>query len=140
MEGEGAHVITDPDILAAVCAALPDVQRIYLFGSRAAGIEGPDSDLDLAVVLNGRADPVRLWEAREDIASRLDVDVDLVDLLAADTVLKHQIVTNGRRLFAADPLDAERYEIFILNDMMELNEARAPLIADIMREGRVYGR
>ena len=34
---------------------------------------------------------------------------------------------------------AGRYEIFILNDMMELNEARATLIADIMREGRVYG-
>jgi hypothetical protein len=78
--------------------------------------------------------------AGEDIASRLDVDVDLIDLLTADTVLKHQIVTTGRRLFAADPMDAERYEIFILKDMMDLEEIRAPLIADIKRRGSVYGR
>jgi predicted nucleotidyltransferase len=133
-------MITDSDILAAIREALPEVRRLYLFGSRAVGNERADSDLDIAVVLDGRADPVRLWKAGEAVASRLDVDVDLIDLLAADTVLKHQIVTSGKRLFAADPVDAERYEIFILNDMMELNEARAPLIADIVREGRVYGR
>jgi uncharacterized protein len=133
-------MITDPDILAAVREEFPDVQRVYLFGSRAAGNEGPDSDLDIAIVLDGPVDPIHLWEAGEAIASRLDVDVDLIDLLTANTVLKYQIVTNGRRIFAVDPLEAERYEIFILNDMMELNEARAPLIADIVREGRVYGR
>jgi predicted nucleotidyltransferase len=133
-------MITDSDILAAVREALPRVRRVYLFGSRAIGEEWPDSDLDLAVVLDGPADPVSLWMAGEDIASRLDVDVDLIDLLTADTLLKHQIVTTGKRLFAADPLDAERYEIFILNDMMDLNEIRAPLIADIKRRGSVYGR
>jgi len=133
-------MITDSDILAAVREALPGVRRVYLFGSRAVGEEWPDSDLDLAVVLDGPADPVSLWMAGEDIASRLDVDVDLIDLLAANTLLKHQIVTKGRRLFAADPMDAERYEIFILKDMMDLNEIRAPLIADIKRRGSVYGR
>jgi predicted nucleotidyltransferase len=133
-------MITDSDILAAVREALPGVRRVYLFGSRAVGEEWPDSDLDLAVVLDGPADPVSLWMAGEDIASRLDVDVDLIDLLTANTVLKHQIVTTGKRLFAADPMDAERYEIFILNDMMELNEIQAPLIADIKRRGSVYGR
>ncbi len=133
-------MITDSDILAAVREALPGVRRVYLFGSRAVGEERPDSDLDLAVVLDGPADPVSLWMAGEDIASRLDVDVDLIDLLAANTLLKHQIVTKGRRLFAADPMDAERYEIFILKDMMDLNEIRAPLIADIKRRGSVYGR
>ncbi|KJB96090.1 DNA polymerase subunit beta [Skermanella aerolata KACC 11604] len=132
--------MTDSDILAAVREALPGVRRVYLFGSRAIGEEWPDSDLDLAVVLDGPADSVSLWMAGEDIASRLDVDVDLIDLLKADTVLKHQIVTNGKLLFTNDPVEAERYEIFILNDMMELNEARRPLIADIMREGRLNGR
>jgi predicted nucleotidyltransferase len=133
-------MITDSDILAAVREALPEVRRVYLFGSRAVGEEWPDSDLDLAVVLDGPADPVSLWMAGEEIASRLDVDVDLIDLLTADTLLKHQIVTTGKRLFAADSMDAERYEIFILKDMMDLNEIRAPLIADIKRRGSVYGR
>src|SRR3954468_18482396 len=95
--GREHSMITDPDILAAVREELPELRRLYLFGSRASGDEGPDSDLDIAVVLDGPANLVRLWEAGENIASRLDVDVDLIDLLVADTVLKYQIVTNGKR-------------------------------------------
>jgi hypothetical protein len=89
-------------------------------------------------MLPGRADPVQLWEAGEEIARRLGVDVDLIDLLAASTVMQYQIVTTGRRLFAAG-LEADLYEAFILSEKLALDEARAPLIADILREGRVYG-
>jgi predicted nucleotidyltransferase len=131
--------ISDSDIVQAVLAALPDAQAVTLFGSRATGAETPESDLDLAVLLPRRADPVQLWEAGEAIARRLDVDVDLIDLRAASTVMQFQVVTTGRRLFARGE-EAERYELFILGEMMDLNEARAPLLADIQREGRVHGR
>lgn len=131
--------ISDSDIVTAVLSVLPDVQAVTLFGSRAEGADNPGSDLDLAVLLPRRADPVEVWEAGEAIARRLDVDVDLVDLRTASTVLQFQIVTTGRRLFTRDS-EAERYEMFILAEMMDLNEARAPLIADIQREGRVHGR
>lgn len=130
--------ISDAQILDAVRAVLPGVLAVTLFGSRAHGNATVASDLDLAVMLPGRADPVRLWEAGEAMARRLNVDVDLVDLLAASTVMQYQIITTGRRLYAADD-QAERYELFILSEMMNLNEARAPLIAHIQREGRVYG-
>lgn len=131
--------ISDTDIVAAVRAILPDVQAITLFGSRADGSETVGSDLDLAVLLGGRADPVRLWEAGEAIAQRLRVDVDLVDLRAASTVMQYRIVTTGRRLFAEGG-EVDLYEAFILAEMIALNEARAPLIADILKEGRVHGR
>jgi uncharacterized protein len=131
--------ISESDIVTAVRSALPNAQAVTLFGSRAEGVEVPGSDLDLAVLLPGRADPVRLWEAGEAIARRLDVDVDLIDLRAASTVMQFQIVTTGRRLFAIGD-EADRYEMFILGEMTALNEARAPLIADIQREGRVHGR
>ncbi len=131
--------ISQSDIMAAVRSALPEVLAVTLFGSRAGDQASADSDLDLAVLLPGRADPVRLWEAGEAIARRLDVDVDLIDLRAASTVMQFQIVTTGRRLFG-DCGEAERYEVFILAEMTDLNQARAPLIADIRREGRVHGR
>lgn len=131
--------LTQDKIIAAVRAVLPDVQAVTLFGSRAGGVAREDSDLDLAVLLPSRADPVRLWEAGEAIARRLDVDVDLIDLRAASTVMQFQVITTGRRLFAKGA-EADRYDMFILGEMTALNEARAPLIADIEREGRVHGR
>lgn len=127
------------EIIAAVRAVLPDVRAVTLFGSRAGGAARDDSDLDLAVLLPGPADPVRLWEAGEAIARTLGVDVDLIDLRAASTVMQFQVITTGRRLFAEGG-EADRYEMFVLGEMLALNEARAPLIADIEREGRVHGR
>lgn len=132
-------VISHADIVTAVQAALPAVQAITLFGSRAQGAETDASDLDLAVLLPGRADPVALWQAGETLAQRFGVDVDLVDLRAASTVMQFQIVSTGRRLFA-DGAEPDRYELYILAEMLALNEARAPLLADIQAEGRVHGR
>jgi predicted nucleotidyltransferase len=131
--------ISDAEIVAAVRSALPECQSIILFGSRAQGGAADDSDLDLAVMLPGRADTVRLWEAGEAIARRLGVDVDLVDLCAASTVMQFQVITGGRRLFG-EGSEPDTYEAFILSEMTSLDEARAPLLADIRREGRVHGR
>lgn len=130
--------MSDIDVLTAVHAVLPEVRAVTLFGSRAEGGGRPDSDVDVAVLLPQRADPVRLWQAGEEIARRLGIDVDLVDLRAASTVMQYQIVTTGRRLFA-EGAEPDLYETFILAEMCALNEARAPLIADILREGRVHG-
>lgn len=131
--------LSDSAIVTAVRDVLPAAQAITVFGSRADGSARADSDLDLAVLLPGRADVVNLWEAGEEIARRLNVDVDLIDLRAASTVMQYQIVTTGRRLFAAHTA-VDLFEAFVLSEMTALNEARAPLIADIQREGRVHGR
>lgn len=125
--------------MTAVRAVLPNVEAITLFGSRADGTATDSSDLDLAVLLPGPIEPVKLWEAGEAIARRLNVDVDLIDLRTASTVMQFQIITTGRRLFAEGG-DADRYDVFILAEMADFNEARAALIADIHKEGRVHGR
>ena len=133
------RALADTDLLSLLRAALPEVRAIYRFGSRATGEARNDSDLDIAVLLPGRADPVRLWEIAEALAVRLGVDVDLVDLIAASTVLQYQIVTTGQRLFAIDA-EVDFYEAFIVSEMLALREARAPLVADIVAEGRIHGR
>jgi predicted nucleotidyltransferase len=135
-----AAASSDATIIEAVRSVLPDVRAFWVFGSHAQGTAQPTSDLDLAVLFDGRADVVALWEAAQDLACRLDMDVDLVDLLAASTVLQFQIVTGGRRLFARDPLEADLYEVFILSEMTRLREARAALVEDIQQRGRVHGR
>ncbi|MFC3608764.1 nucleotidyltransferase domain-containing protein [Stutzerimonas tarimensis] len=40
---------------------MPDLQAVYLFGSRASGKSGPQSDLDLAVLRERPNEPYGLW-------------------------------------------------------------------------------
>jgi predicted nucleotidyltransferase len=126
-------------VLSALRARWPALLALYVYGSVARGDTGPDSDVDLAILLPGKADVLALWEAGNDLAVRLRRDVDLVDLRAASTVMQHQIVTTGVRLWAADA-QAGIYETFILSEKTALDEARAGLLADVIRTGSVHGR
>ena len=66
-------------------------------------------------------------------------DVDLLDLRAANTVMQHQILTRGRRLWGIDP-DAGLFECFVLSEKQRWDECTAVHREEISREGRVYGR
>lgn len=119
---------------------LPALSAVYLFGSHAQGAAGPDSDLDLAFLAEGASvDPVTLWQLAGELADISGCPVDLVDLRAASTVLQYQIITTGQRLWARDT-QAALYESFILSEKIELDTARAGLLSDIAKEGRVHGR
>ena len=118
---------------------LPDLLAVYLFGSHAQGTAGPDSDVDMAVLVPGQVDPVVLWQLSGGLADIVGREVDLVDLRAATTVMQYQVVTRGRRLWAKD-VRAGLFESFILSEKTALDAARAGLLKDIQVEGTVYGR
>lgn len=118
---------------------IPRLMAVYAFGSRVQGTANADSDWDLAVLVEGYADPVLLWDTASELASLLGTEVDLLDFRAASTVMQHQILTTGERWWALDA-QAAIYEAAVLSEMTELNAARAPLLADIAASGRVYGR
>jgi predicted nucleotidyltransferase len=122
-----------------LCARLRGLLAIYAFGSRIAGTAGPESDLDLAVLVSGYAPPLQLWELSGEIADLAGCPVDLLDFRAASTVMQYRILTTGLRWWAADSR-ADLYEAGVLSDKTELDCARAGLLADIQREGSVYGR
>lgn len=129
----------DEVIVMPVLAALPQAMAVYAFGSRVKGDARPDSDLDLAVLVPGYADPLKLWSLAGELSAALDLDVDLLDLRRASTVMQYQILTGGRRLWGREP-DAGRFECFVMSEKLDLDQARAGLLADIRRDGRVYGR
>ena len=124
-------------LLERLQLALPSLLGIWLFGSHAQGTADAASDVDVAVLLPGRADPASLWLLAQDLARELDCDVDLVDLRAAATVMQYQIVTTGERLWQRDAQSA-LYETYILSEKTALDDARAGLLADIHREGKVF--
>ncbi len=118
---------------------LPDLLGIYAFGSRIQGTAGPDSDLDLAVLVAGYAEPLALWTLAGDVEDIAGCPVDLLDFRAASTVMQHQIITTGERWWARDA-QAALFEAAVLSEKTALDTARAGLLADIQTRGTVYGR
>ena len=127
----------DGSIVAILCARFSTAIAIYAFGSQIQGTAGRDSDLDLAVLVAGYADPLALWDAAGSLADVVGCPVDLLDLRAASTVMQYQVITTGERLWAAG-VEAGLFECFILSEKTALDTARAPLLADIQSTGKIY--
>ena len=125
-------------ILDMLRVRVPDLLAIYAFGSRIQGTAQTRSDLDLAVLVTGYAEPLALWTLSGDLADLAGCPVDLLDLRAASTVMQHQIVTTGQRWWAGDR-QAALYEAAILSEKTELDTARAGLLGDIRKRGNIYG-
>lgn len=118
---------------------LPGLLGLYAFGSRIQSTARSDSDLDLAVLVAGYADPLELWDLAGELADLAGCPVDLLDLRAASTVMQYQVITTGQRWWAKDA-QAALYEAAVLSEKTALDSARAALLADIGKEGSVYGR
>lgn len=121
--------------------SLPGLRAVYRFGSSGSVYETPQSDLDLAVWCLPAVPDDALWWLAQDLAAQCGRDVDLVNLNTASTVMRHQIVTTGERLFAVPPLiDIELFETHVLSEYASLNERRALILQDVLESGAVYGR
>lgn len=102
---------------------------VYLFGSCAEDRMRDDSDLDLAFLpQSGPCDPVEVFEAAQRLASQLNREVDLVDLSAASTVLRKEVVAGGILLHDDDSMARQEFEMYALSDYARLNEERAPVL------------
>ncbi len=119
----------------------PALQAVYAFGSWGTGDERKGSDADIAILLAPSASKQttreQLFEARCDLASALSREVDLIDLRAASTVLKKEVVSASRRLYCASPYETETFEMLTLSFYQKLNEERAGILAEIERSGRI---
>ncbi|MDB5884030.1 MAG: polymerase, beta domain protein region [Polaromonas sp.] len=118
---------------------LPGLLAIYAFGSRLQGNAGPQSDLDMAVLVPGYAEPLALWALSGELADLAGCPVDLLDLRAASTVMQYQVITTGQRWWAVD-VQAAVYEAAILSEKTALDTARAGLLDDIRNRGSIYDR
>jgi predicted nucleotidyltransferase len=100
----------DPALVPALRALLqdePDVGTALLFGSRAAGTDRPDSDVDLALLGTDDGADARLAEQVDRLQGRwslrLGLTVQLVLLADVDPLLGHQAFRNGVKILERDP-------------------------------------
>ena len=129
----------DPDapVVTTIREWFPNALAVYAFGSRLQGTYGPQSDLDLAVLVGGYAEPQQLWNVASILADIVAYPVDLLDLRAASTVMQYQVLIHGRRLWAAG-VQADLFECYVLSEKTALDTARAPLLQDIAASGKIY--
>ena len=130
----------EADIVRITRDAIPDLIAIYQFGSTVAGETHPQSDIDLAVLAPQALDPVRRFDLQERLAQALRRDVDLVDLRAASTVMRMQVISRGTGLAVFDVGEKERFETHTYSAYARLNEERKAILQQIERDRTVYGR
>ena len=132
-------VIDDDGIADVLFREFPDTAAIYRFGSTVDGNVREGSDIDLAFLPDRPVDPLRRFAVQEILAARLHCDVDLIDLAAAPTVLRMQVVSTGKVLATRDQAKRDVFEDYVFSSYARLNEERRGILDRIAGEGRVYG-
>ena len=114
------------------------LSAVYLYGSAAQDCMHADSDIDVAVDTGRELTSIERWNAAQRLSNRMMRDVDLVDFRHASDVLRRQILTTGRKIYARDAVAQSSYEAGILSDYLDFIAQRAPLMQDISHRGSVY--
>jgi predicted nucleotidyltransferase len=130
---------TDP-IVQTLKNAIPDLRTVYLFGSRAHGAAGVESDWDIAFLASRPLPDIERYDLAQTLAAQINRDVDLLDLATANAVMRMQAIGRGRCLYRLDDPEIDAFEDFVFADYARLNEERAGILADIRKRGSVYGR
>lgn len=119
---------------------IPGLSAIYLFGSRSKGQARSDSDTDIAYLSTGPAMPaVDRFFLAQQLADILNTDVDLVDLRAASTILRFEIIGKGKRIFCQDETICDLFEITVFSMYQRFQEERKAIVEEILQKRTIYG-
>lgn len=131
--------MTSTTITQFLTERIPELIAIYQFGSQARGNAGRSSDIDLAILARDPISAEKLFEAAQDLAIQLHRDVDLLDLRAASTVMRAQVISTGQCLESKDEPARAEFEMYSYSDYARLNEERRDILRDIKERGLIYG-
>lgn len=120
-------------VISSVRNKIPSVKLIYLFGSFASGEQHANSDLDIAILPIKALDNLTRWQIAQDLACELDIDVDLIDLNTASTVLCQQVITQGQLLWG-NANDDDIFTVKTMSMYQHLQTERALILNDLMTE------
>ena len=115
------------------------LRAVYLFGSQSRAESGPKSDVEIAFLANLSPGALERFQMASDLSEMLDREVDLVDLGAASTVMRAQVIGRGTRVAGTATPALEEFESRVLSDYARLNEERAAILRDIEQRGTVHG-
>jgi len=129
------------EIISVVRKHHPGVQGIYLFGTYGTSAQGPDSDLDIALLLEPaeakREKSLSFGACRDALEALTGRSVDLINLRETNTVFQNEIITEGRRIASPDEPATDAFEMKVMSAYQKLNEERSGILEDIALTGRV---
>ena len=99
------------DTIVAVLIREPTVIAAYLFGSMAKESGGPDSDVDVAVLLQEGETEFPQLEIMSTLEKKLGRRVELIVLNRATELLKHEIRKSGVLILERDREKRKQFEI-----------------------------
>jgi predicted nucleotidyltransferase len=96
-------------VVAGWAASIPNVKAAYLFGSRAKGTSRVDSDLDVAIALEGDDEGFADWicdaeELRNALGALLPMPLDLRMMHSGDTTVMPAVQEHGLQVFKRSDL------------------------------------
>jgi uncharacterized protein len=124
-----------------------EIQAAYLFGSVAAGRPRPDSDIDIAVLVDRRVRPARRLDYRLKLMADLGAalrrsDVGVVILNEAPPLLAHRVLSKGTLVFERSASARVRFQVRTASryfDLVPMFETQIRYLKASVREGRVVG-
>lgn len=127
---------------AEVAREFPAIVLVYLFGSQAAGVAGPDSDLDLGVLVDHSGDnPEQLACLHYEFARKCPaVKVDVVRLNQAPVELAFAVISQGILLFERNVASRVEFEAGVMSrygDYLPILRAQR---ADLLQGGNYAAR
>lgn len=134
------HAEESRRIVGVLIREVEALAAVYRFGSTARGAGREGSDIDIALLAPELLDPAKRFSLQEELAAALRKDVDLIDLRAAPTVLRMQVVSNGTVIADLNRQARSNFETYVFADYARLNEERREILERVAREGRVYAR
>lgn len=103
---EYVHAEGEPDFddlcrVVGAIAAEYGIERVYLFGSRARGTAGPDSDYDLCIIPGKETSLLDIGEFLIDCRETLEHEVDVVSETSIRPALYNAIYRDRKLLYEA---------------------------------------
>ena len=113
--------------------ALPEVRLAYLFGSRATGRARPDSDIDIAVLIDDGVctDARHVNHVLRRVTGHVgggDVPSDLLDVVLlneAPVLLRHHVLRDGVLLYERDEGERVRFAAWTMRDYQDFERLLA---------------
>jgi predicted nucleotidyltransferase len=132
-------------LLAGYFSKSNEVVAAYVFGSYAENVARPDSDIDIAVIL----EPVPMdtlkyrMAVMDDIKRLTRLDADVIILNEAPRLLQFQVIQKGKVVFERD---ADKRAVFVMSvasryyDYKRYFDYHTRHLAERIKEGGLGGR
>lgn len=101
------------------------IKLFYIFGSFAKGTNHKNSDLDIAVLLEGEPDSFIKLELLDELVGIFKTDtIDLTILNNADEVLRFQVIKYGKVLYMKDLTTKVTFETKTMSEYVDMEYFR----------------